>query len=107
MKVQFRRTGFRPVREEPLLKFRLVRIGAPSAALEGVDIGHILRGNFEIENLGVGKNTFGIHRLGKRDDAMLEYPPQRQLAGIFPVFFAISLISGIRNSSPLPKGLQA
>ena len=34
VKVQFRRTGFRPVCEKPLLKFRIVRIGAPSAALE-------------------------------------------------------------------------
>ena len=57
------------------LKFWFVRVGAPTAALEGINIGHILGGNLEIEDLSVGEDSLWFHRFGKGDYAMLEAPP--------------------------------
>ncbi len=79
----------------PKLPFRAgrcgvrVRLGSPpfafqgavgaSGAVAGVELGHVLVGQGEIEDLGVFLDALAVGRLGQDDEATLQAPAQQHL----------------------------
>lgn len=75
--------------------FRVVEASLESLLVESVDVLHLGGGQSEIEELRVGINARGSHRLGDDDSGALESPSEENLGGSLTLLLGDLVDEGI------------